>query len=63
MCVWRGTEIPQEIKDHPQYEWHQFFKLPFSDPNTKKLVSEYWTGLTDDKKVEGLEATNVKYFK
>lgn len=25
--LWRGTEVPQELIDHPSYELHKFIKL------------------------------------
>jgi elongation factor 1-gamma len=54
--LWRGTEIPQEIKDHPSYDYHKFVKLPFEDSKTKDLVTEYWMSISETGSVEGLSA-------
>ncbi|SBT80038.1 elongation factor 1-gamma, putative [Plasmodium malariae] len=42
--VWlfRGTEIPFEMKDHPSFEYHIFKKLDISNNDDKKIVEEYW---------------------
>lgn len=29
--MWRGTEKPAEILDHPSYEYHNFTKLDWKD--------------------------------
>lgn len=52
----RGTQLPQEILEHPSYDYHKFQKLEFKDPNTRKLVEEHWLNLTPETKVEGLPA-------
>lgn len=57
LFIWRGTEKPQEILDHPSYEYHFFTKLDVADPKTRKLVDEYWLNMTEETKVEGLKAT------
>jgi elongation factor 1-gamma len=43
--IWmiRGQEIPEEIKEHPQYSVYQFDKLnPQQDAATRKLIEDYW---------------------
>ncbi|CDU20187.1 hypothetical protein YYC_00410 [Plasmodium yoelii 17X] len=42
--VWlfRGTEIPFEMKDHPSFEYHIFKKLDINNSDDKKLVEDYW---------------------
>ncbi|VWU51362.1 elongation factor 1-gamma, putative [Hepatocystis sp. ex Piliocolobus tephrosceles] len=42
--VWlfRGTDIPFEMKDHPSFEYHIFKKLDADNADDKKLVEEYW---------------------
>jgi len=63
--VWRGTEIPFEIKDHPSGEWYHFRKLDVKNSEEdRKIQEEYWTSWTEDvDKVEGLTCRDVKYFK
>lgn len=42
--VWlfRGTEIPFEMKDHPSFEYHKFVKLDANNADDKKKVEDYW---------------------
>lgn len=42
--VWlfRGTEIPFEMKDHPSFEYHKFEKLDVDNADHKKKIEEYW---------------------
>ncbi|ETW55524.1 hypothetical protein PFUGPA_02286 [Plasmodium falciparum Palo Alto/Uganda] len=42
--VWlfRGTDIPFEMKDHPSFEYHIFKKLDINNTQDKKIVEEYW---------------------
>ena len=61
--MWRGTEKPFEITDHPSYEYHQFTKLDVKDPKTRELVTELWCNLEEGQKVEGQKVNTVKYFK
>ena len=62
--LWRGTEIPQEMKDHPSFEYHKFTKLDHNNEADKKKVTEFWTGIEEDVSVvDGLKARTVKYFK
>jgi len=51
LFIWRGTEKPFEITDHPSYEYHTFTKLDVKDPKTRNLVEEYWCNMTEDTKV------------
>ena len=45
--VWmfRGKEIPQEMKDNDLYEYITFTGLDPSKEEDKKLVHDYWTKL------------------
>jgi len=62
--VWRGTEIPAEIKDLDSYEYHKFTKLDPNNEADKKKVTEFWAGLNEDEDtVDGLKVRTVKYFK
>lgn len=42
--VWlfRGTEIPAEMKEHPSFEYHKFDKLDIDNADHKKKVEDYW---------------------
>jgi len=62
--LWRGTEIPKEVKELDTYEYHKFTKLDHTNEKDKKKVNEFWNGLTEDVDlVDGLKARTVKYFK
>jgi len=42
--VWlfRGQEIPLEMKSHPSFEFHHFTKLDVNNPQHKKMIEDYW---------------------
>lgn len=63
--VWRGNEIPFEIKDHPSGEWYKFRKLDVKNNEAdRKIQEEYWCSWNADVDVvEGLRARDVKYYK
>jgi len=61
--VWmfRGLEIPAEIKEHPSYEYYTFRKMdPIANKDDKKLVNDYWCSM---EQVEGLPITDRKVWK
>ena len=62
--VWmfRGKEIPQEMKDNDLYEYITFTKLDPSKKEDKKLVHDYWTKLNETDEVEGRKCADVEYF-
>jgi len=63
--VWRGTEVPFELTDHPSAEWYHFKKLDVKNNEAdRKLQEEYWCGQEEDVSVvEGLTARVIKYYK
>ncbi len=62
--VWlfRGLEIPQEMKDNDLYEYITFTKLDHTKEVDKKLVHDYWTKLNENDEVEGRKCADVDYF-
>ena len=62
--VWlfRGLEIPQEMKDNDLYEYITFTKLDPTKEADKKLVHDYWTKLNENDEVEGRKCADVDYF-
>jgi len=60
--VWmfRGGELPQEIKEHPSYEYYTFKKLDHTKAEDKKMIEDYWCSLY---KVEGAPITDRKVWK
>jgi len=62
--VWRGTEMPNELKDHPQIEYFNFTKLDSKNENDRKKLEEYWCGMNEDEDVvDGLKARTVRFYK
>ena len=62
--VWmfRGLEIPQEMKDNDLYEYITFTRLDPNKEEDKKLVHDYWTKLDENDEVEGRKCADVSYF-
>lgn len=60
--VWmfRGKEIPFEMKDHPSFEYHTFRKLDHNNADDKKLIEDYWCS---DEEVSGLPIQDGKVWK
>ena len=52
----RGTVLPQEAIDHPQFEYMQARKMDLNDTKDFDLIGQHWSAV-DDGTVEGL---NVK---
>lgn len=38
--LWRGTEIPQELKEHPSFEYHFVTKLDHTKPKDRKFFED-----------------------
>ena len=62
--VWmfRGKEVPQEMKDNDLYEYITFTRLDPNKEEDKKLVHDYWTKLDENDEVEGRKCADVSYF-
>ena len=60
--MFRGTEIPQEMKDNDLYEYITFRKLDPTKEEDKQLVHDYWTKLNETDEVEGRKCADVEYF-
>lgn len=62
--LWRGTEIPFELNDHPSFDYHKFEKI---DPKNEEQFSkwaEFWINQTEDEsKVGGLTARELAYWR
>jgi elongation factor 1-gamma len=64
LWIWRGVDIPLEVKEHPSYEYYTFTKVDHASEEGKKLIEEYWCGIKEDESVvEGLTARRVEYYK
>lgn len=60
--LWRGTEIPEEWKEHNSYEYFKFKKLDHTNEEDRKMVEEYWLN-TDEGVVQGRPVFEAKWFK
>ncbi len=65
LWLWRGTEIPFEMKDHPQFEYYTARRLSHTNEDDKKLVESFWSA-TDDETIingTGLKLRTSKFLK
>ena len=60
--MFRGKDIPQEMKDNDLFEYLTFKKLDSNKEEDRKLVEEYWTKLNETDEVEGRKCADVEYF-
>jgi elongation factor 1-gamma len=62
--VWmfRGKGIPQEMIDHPQFEYYKKRELDVTKEEDKKLISEFWGAKVGDI-VNGLKVVECKLHK
>ena len=62
--VWmfRGLEIPQEMKDNDLYEYITFKKLDTTKDEDRQLIHDYWTKLNETDEVEGRKCADCEYF-
>lgn len=62
--VWlfRGTEIPFEMHDHPQFEYYQHRKMDLGDAKDLQLVREFW-GATYETKANGMTIQSIHWHK
>ena len=62
--VWmfRGLEIPQEMKDNDLYEYITFKKLDTNKEEDRQLIHDYWTKLNETDEVEGRKCADCEYF-
>ena len=60
--MFRGKEIPQEMKDNDLFEYLTFRKLDINKPEDKQIVHDYWTKLNETDEVEGRKCADVEYF-
>jgi elongation factor 1-gamma len=60
--IWRGTEIPEPMQEHPQFEYYTKKKLDVSNENNRKLAEEYLSK-KEDEIVEGRKCLTKKLYK
>ena len=60
--LWRGKEIPEEIKAINCFNKMSSRKLDCNVEKDKELVKEYWTKINESEKVFDLPAIDARYF-
>lgn len=61
--MWRGKGIPQEMLEHPSFEYHDREEMDPDNPDHRRRVEEYWCNLSEQDKVDGLTPREVRAFK
>lgn len=61
--MWRGLDIPDEVKEHDNFPYMDIKKLDASSENDRKFVEDYWLHTTPGEVVDGLPVAEVVYFK
>ena len=51
--LWRGNEIPKEIKDNDYYKYMTIKNLNSDINNDRQLVNDYWSKINKGNKVDG----------
>ena len=62
LWMFRGLEIPQEMKDNDLYEYITFKKLDTNKEEDRQLIHDYWTKLDENDEVEGRKCADCEYF-
>lgn len=60
---WRGLAIPQEMIDHPQFEYYKTRQLDSENAEDRALVEDYWCNVAEDTVIEGRKWQNGKCWK
>ena len=60
--LWRGNEIPNEIKENDYFNYMTITKLNSNNNNDRQLVNEYWTKVNKGNKVDGRALAEFSYF-
>ena len=60
--LWRGNEIPQEIKNINCYEKMNLRKLDHNQKKDQQLVHDFWTKIMEKEKVFKKPAIDTRYF-
>jgi elongation factor 1-gamma len=61
--MWRGTDIPDEVKSHDSFPYLTVKKLEPTNETDRKLIEEYWMNINVGDKVDGMVAAEVQHFK
>jgi elongation factor 1-gamma len=61
--MWRGTEVPEEMKTHDSFPYMDVRKLDSNNEADRDLVNAYWLNLEVGQEVDGLTVAETIYFK
>ena len=61
--MWRGVDIPNEIKEHDNYPYMTIKKLDATNESDRNLITQYWLNLSVGNVVDGMPVAEVVYFK
>ena len=60
--MWRGNEIPKEIKENEYFNYLTIKKLGSDNDKDKKLIEDYWTKCNKGDKVDDRKVEECTYF-
>jgi elongation factor 1-gamma len=60
--LWRGNDIPKEIKENEYFNYMTIKKLDSNNKNDRQLVNDYWTKVKKGDTVEGKTLFDLNYF-
>jgi len=61
--MWRGTDIPEEIKSLDSFPYLNIKKLDSSNQNDREYLLNYWLNTTPGDIVDGMKVASVIYYK
>mmetsp|Transcript_21842 Transcript_21842/g.39819 ORF Transcript_21842/g.39819 Transcript_21842/m.39819 type:complete len:430 (+) Transcript_21842:534-1823(+) len=61
--MWRGKDVAEEMKEHPQIEGFTVTKVDTSTEEGRQLVNDYWGKTEENDIVEGKPVLDGKYWK
>jgi len=61
--MWRGLEVPEEMKAHDSFPYMTVKQLDPKSENDRKLIESYWLNLNAGDLVDGMPVAEVVYFK
>jgi elongation factor 1-gamma len=62
--MWRGLGVPQELVDHPQFEYYQPEQLDSENPEHRAIIESYWCDVIEEESVvEGRKLQSGKCWK
>ena len=61
--LWRGQEVPQELQEHPSFEYYTRVRVDPGSAELRGKVEEYWCcNVLDSDKAEGMTVRNWRSF-